>query len=81
MSSHKCNMCGLWYGDSDLLDDPELGFLCKNCAVSLRELEEEEKAQKEGEKDEEEYQASESRRKKKELEDLKEEERKCKALP
>lgn len=34
---HKCNICNYLYKEKDLVLDDEIGFLCENCTLGIKE--------------------------------------------
>lgn len=38
---HCCNICGYPFSDSELIDDPDIGFICGDCNDNMKELEQE----------------------------------------
>ena len=38
MRHYNCNICGYLFPETDLIIDKEMGLICKNDAVSMKEL-------------------------------------------
>jgi len=38
---HRCNICGDPYLEADLIDDEDIGYICKRCSKSKKELDDE----------------------------------------
>ncbi len=38
---HRCNVCDFLFSESEMVEDDELGFLCKSCSDGQEELDQE----------------------------------------
>ena len=38
---HRCNICDDPYLETELTDDPEVGYICEGCATAKKELDDE----------------------------------------